>query len=79
MGTLLNLFYAAPVLFGMLIVLVALIVIHTPWRLLWECLLLANAAMVILITFWISEVWRKFKRWMRKPASWENDLPDLWI
>jgi hypothetical protein len=79
MTTLLNLLYTAPIVVGMIIALITLVAILAPWRLMWECLLLANTAMVILVVFWISEAWRAFKKWMRKPASWEDDLPDLWI
>jgi len=79
MTTLLSLLYNVPILFGVLAALIMILVMASPWRLLWECVLLAAAAIVILISYWLSEALRKFKKWMRKPASWEDDLPDLWI
>jgi len=76
---LLNLLYSVPILVGVVCAAITLIVMYAPWRVMWECCLLVLAAVIVLFEFWFHEAWRAFKNWMRKPASWEDDLPDLWI
>jgi hypothetical protein len=79
METILNIFYAAPILVGMIIAVIILVVMFAPWKLYWECALMVTAIVAVLVMYMFDEALRGFKNWMRRPASWENDLPDLWI
>jgi hypothetical protein len=79
MTTLLNLFYTMPIAIGAFVAVITLVVMFAPWDKIFRYCTLIPLIGIICLVLWVEYIAVSFAKWMRKPAAWEDDLPDLFI